>query len=340
MQVEKHKNLSDYNTFHIEAIAENFCSIENKNELLEVLSNKPSPIKFLGGGSNVLITQNVGGLIIQNKIKGITIIEENKDFVHVCFGSGEIWHECVEWAVNHGYGGIENLSLIPGTIGAAPMQNIGAYGVELKDVFVSLQAIHLHTLEENTFSNEACEFGYRESVFKHELKDQYFILSVTLALRKSPLIQIDYGSIRDELLKAECNDPTIKDVSKAVIRIRQSKLPDPHEIGNAGSFFKNPVVSISHWKKLLESNPNIPFYEVAEGYKIPAAWLIEHCGPDEVRSWKGYRIQDYGVHQKQALVLVNYNKANGQDILALSEQIIQSVEHKFGIRLHREVNIW
>ncbi len=242
--------------------------------------------------------------------------------------------------MDHQYGGIENLSLIPGTIGAAPIQNIGAYGVELKDVFVELAAIDLVTGEAKKFDALACKFGYRESVFKRELARRYFIVSVTLKLSKHPVCQIDYGNLRDELASIEPDKITIKDVSQAVIKIRSEKLPDPKVIGNAGSFFKNPVIDQAHYVKLKEEYPDIPSFEASNGIKIPAAWLIQHCGPSKEQSWKGYTEDGYGVHKNQALVLVNYGHAKGSDIFNLSVKIIASVEQKFGIQLEREVNIW
>jgi UDP-N-acetylmuramate dehydrogenase len=245
-----------------------------------------------------------------------------------------VWHDFVLYSIDENLGGIENLSLIPGSVGASPMQNIGAYGVEIKDVFHELEAYHIETGEVHTFDNESCQFGYRESVFKRRLKNQYIILNVTFRLSKTPSINTSYGAINDELHAMGVVNPTIKDVSNAVIRIRQSKLPNPAEIGNAGSFFKNPVVANTHVDKLKERHPNMPVYPIDENSsKIPAGWLIEQDG------WKGKRFDKYGVHAKQALVLVNYGGASGTDILNLSEQIIQSIEKNFGIKLEREVNI-
>lgn len=334
MQIYENCSLVNHNTFHIEAVAEKLVRIEQEKDILTVLAFNQS-LNILGGGSNILFTKNPAGVVCLNQLKGITILEENNDFVRVEFGSGEVWHDCVLWAIDRGYGGIENLSLIPGTIGAAPLQNIGAYGVELKDVFYSLNAIHRSTLEHHTFSKEQCNFGYRESVFKHALKNQYFITSVTLELSKKPVIRTDYGSILDELKAMHCHEPySIKQVSDAVIRIRSSKLPDPKDIGNAGSFFKNPVISQEHFNQLKNTFHNMPSYPAPDGVKIPAAWLIEQCG------WKGFKEGNYGVHPKQALVLVNYGGSSGEQLYHLSERIIQSVLDKFQITLHREVNVW
>ena len=337
MQFELNKPLKNFNTFHIEAHAEKLICIEDEASLLETVAfAKKEKINthFIGGGSNILLTKNVQGIVVINQLKGIKIIQENEEFVMVNFSSGENWHECVLWAVEHNYGGIENLSLIPGTIGASPIQNIGAYGVELKDVFHSLEAIHLTSFEKKIFTLEECQFGYRDSIFKQQEKGNWFILNVTLQLTKNPVCNINYGNIKDELLKMNIEHPSIQDVSKAVIQIRSSKLPNPVEIGNAGSFFKNPIVSHSHFEEMKSLYPEIPFFTVSNGVKIPAAWLIEK------NNWKGFKEGDYGVHKNQALVLVNYNNAKGNDILNLSTQIITSVQQAFNITLEREVNIW
>lgn len=342
MQIEKNKSLLPYNTFGLEVFAEALVEIHQVSQVMELpkLIQQYSAMHILGGGSNVLLTKNVEGITIVNLIKGIEIVREDSQFVEVCFSAGEIWHECVLWCVDRQYGGIENLSLIPGTIGAAPIQNIGAYGVELKDVFVELTAIDLTTGDTRIFDRDACKFGYRESVFKKELAGKYFITAVTLKLSKQPVCLIDYGNLRDELASIEPDKLSIKDVSQAVIKIRSEKLPDPKMIGNAGSFFKNPVIGHEHFMKLKEAYPNMPSFEATNGIKIPAAWLIQHCGPSEDQSWKGYTEDGYGVHKNQALVLVNYGHATGSDIFNLSVKIIAGVEQKFGIQLEREVNIW
>jgi UDP-N-acetylmuramate dehydrogenase len=337
MQFEINKPLKDFNTFHIDAQAEKFICVDNEKSLLEVLTfakQSNTSTHFIGGGSNILLTKNIEGITILNQIKGIHIIEENEEFVLVNFSSGENWHECVLWAVSKNYGGIENLSLIPGTIGASPIQNIGAYGVELKDVFHSLEAINLTSFEKKIFTLEECNFGYRDSIFKQHEKGNWFILNVRLHLTKNPICNIHYGNIKDELLKMKVENPCIQDVSKAVINIRSSKLPNPDEIGNAGSFFKNPIVSLSHFEALKSLYPEIPHFMTTNGVKIPAAWLIEK------NNWKGFKEGDLGVHKNQALVLVNYKHAKGKDILELSSHIITSVQQTFNITLEREVNIW
>lgn len=290
---------------------------------------------FLGGGSNVLFTGNYEGLVLRNCIRGIEIVEENSDYVYLKAYSGENWHDLVMHCVAKNWGGIENLSLIPGTVGAAPMQNIGAYGVELEQVFISLEAFNLHDLRLETFTKEQCNFGYRESVFKRHLKGQYFIYSVTLRLEKHPRIHAEYGDIKQVLANRgiDAANATISDISKAVIEIRQSKLPDPKEIGNSGSFFKNPVISAEHFESLKEQYPGIKGFEQYNGVKVPAAWLIEQCG------WKGKRVGNTGSHARQALVLVNYGGATGSEVWQLAQDIIASVEAKFGVKLEPEVNI-
>lgn len=267
-------------------------------------------------------------------MKGIQIVHEDEQHVWVKFMSGEIWHECVLWCIENNLAGIENLSLIPGTIGAAPIQNIGAYGVELKDVFEELEAINLNSSSNRNFKNEECEFGYRDSVFKQSLKGKYAIVSVTLKLNKIPVFQTSYGTIQEELNKQPELPISIKRISDAVISIRQSKLPDPSQIGNAGSFFKNPIIPKHQFLNLQKQYPSIPNYPDQEQIKIPAAWLIEQC------NWKAYREEDFGVHAKQALCLVNYEKATGKQIFDLSTRIITSVQQAFNITLEREVNIW
>ncbi len=292
---------------------------------------------ILGGGSNVLLSRDYPGLVIRNNIKGREIVAENEDEVLLKVYSGENWHELVIYCVDRNWGGIENLSLIPGTVGAAPMQNIGAYGVELEQVFHSLEALDLHSFELKAFNKHACAFGYRESVFKKQLKGRYFIYSVTLKLSKKPVINASYGDILALLESQGLNADTagIKDVSEAVIQIRQSKLPDPKELGNSGSFFKNPVIKTDQFISLKKEFPEIKGYDQPESglVKVPAAWLIEQCG------WKGKRIGNTGSHVKQALVLVNYGDAKGQEIWQLAMDIIQSVKLKFGIELEPEVNI-
>jgi UDP-N-acetylmuramate dehydrogenase len=337
MNIEYNKHLLAYNTFGIDSVAEEFAQIQSEDELMEALhyANKnQTALHIIGGGSNILFVHDIKGLVLRNQLKGMQIVYEDKHVVHVKCMSGEVWHECVLWSVAKNYGGIENLSLIPGTIGAAPIQNIGAYGVELKDVFVELEAIHVHTLEKKIFTHQECAFAYRDSIFKTKEKGNYFILSVTLALSKDPICKTTYGTITKELEAMRVGLCSIKLVSEAVIRIRTSKLPNPAEIGNAGSFFKNPGITLTQYEELKMQYEDMPAYDTAKGKKIPAAWLIEMCG------WKGYRENDFGVHKKQALVLVNYDHAKGSDILMLSEKIIASVQEKFSIQLEREVNVW
>jgi UDP-N-acetylmuramate dehydrogenase len=293
------------------------------------------PIPILCGGSNLLLTKDFDGLILKNEIKGIKIVEEKENEVLVKVGGGENWHQFVLWAIAQNYGGIENLSLIPGTIGAAPIQNIGAYGVELKDVFEKLEAVNLTSKRKKTFQKSDCAFGYRESVFKKALKGKYFITAVYLKLSKNKhQLNTNYGAIKAVLEKESIAQPTIKAISDAVIAIRSSKLPDPAVLGNSGSFFKNPEISLHQFKQLQQTFPNIVFYELPnEMIKVPAGWLIEQCG------WKGKKVGNTGAHAQQALVLVNYGDATGAEVKRLAYQIIDSVEDKFGIRLHPEVNI-
>ena len=290
---------------------------------------------FLGGGSNVLLCNDYAGLVIRNAIKGKQIVHEDDDHVFLKVYSGESWHETVMYCVERNWGGIENLSLIPGTVGAAPMQNIGAYGVELENVFDHLEAFNLLSFELETFSKSQCAIGYRESVFKRQLKGQYFIYSVTFKLNKKPSIHADYGDIQAMLNEKGLSAETagIKDVSDAVIHIRQSKLPDPKVLGNSGSFFKNPQITIEHFEALKIQFPDIKGYPQNDGMKVPAGWLIEQC------EWKGKRVGNTGSHAKQALVLVNYGGATGSEIYQLAQDIIQSVEDKFSIHLEPEVNI-
>jgi UDP-N-acetylmuramate dehydrogenase len=289
---------------------------------------------ILGGGSNILFTKDVQGWVLKNEIKGIRVVQEDEETVWVEAGAGEPWHGLVLHCIEQGWGGLENLSLIPGNTGASPMQNIGAYGVEIKDVFDSLEAWHLQDRAWVRFTGTDCRFGYRESVFKRALKDQFIIASVTYRLRKKPVLHLEYGAIREELERAGVQEPTIKDVSDAVIRIRSSKLPDPARIGNAGRFFKNPEVGSDQFEALRLQWPGIVGYPLPGGHvKLAAGWLIEKAG------WKGFRSGDAGCHDKQALVLVNYGHASGSAIYDLSENILQDVHTKFGVTLEREVNI-
>lgn len=343
MNVLQNQSLLPYNTFHINQAARYLLVVHSVQELFEALDPEHvqgQAIRIIGGGSNILLTKDVEGLVLLNRIKGIDVIRETATDVTIRFAAGENWHDCVMWCVERGYGGIENLSLIPGTIGAAPIQNIGAYGAELKDVFLELEALAISTRETTRFSNAECAFGYRNSIFKQAASGKFVILSVTLQLSKHPVLNTAYGNIRQELDEMGKTNPTLKDVSDAVIRIRRRKLPDPAVVGNAGSFFKNPVISRQQFETLQAQYPDIPFYPSGEAIKVPAAWLIEHTHPENAASWKGYREQDYGVHPMQALCLVNYANASGSEIFALSERIITSVQHAFNISLEREVNIW
>ncbi|WP_411767877.1 UDP-N-acetylmuramate dehydrogenase [Winogradskyella sp. A3E31] len=336
MNATKNVSLKPYNTFGIDVSSKQFCSISTVEELKEVISTHPKDELFiLGGGSNILLTRDVNALVLHINIKGITIISETENTITVEVSAGENWHEFVLFCIDNNYGGVENLSLIPGNVGTAPMQNIGAYGVELKDVFESCKALDIASLEEKTFNKEDCNFGYRESVFKRQLKSKYILTSVRFRLtKKDHKLNVDYGAIRDELSKMNVNNPTIKDISNAVIAIRQSKLPDPKEIGNSGSFFKNPVVSVEKFNQLKSNFPNIPSYKISDQeVKVPAGWLIETAG------FKGKTFGNYGVHKKQALVLVNYGGADGQDIYNLAKLIKKTVFRLFNIEIETEVNI-
>jgi len=336
MEFQHHVSLKPYNTFGLDVKADLFCELNSLSDLKQALAeNTLDRFLILGGGSNVLLSEDYHGLVMRNAIKGIELQSENESELLLKAYSGENWHELVQYCVQRNWGGIENLSLIPGTVGAAPMQNIGAYGVELEQVFHSLEAFNLHTFELETFNKEACAFGYRESVFKRRLKGQYFIYSVTFRLEKQARINASYGDIMALLEAKGLNAVTagIQDVSEAVIQIRQSKLPDPAQLGNSGSFFKNPVISAEHFLSLKRDNPGIKGFDQPNGVKVPAAWLIEQCG------WKGKRIGNTGSHEKQALVLVNYGGAKGEEIWRLAQDIIESVHHKFGIALEPEVNV-
>lgn len=337
MQITSNISLKLLNTFGIEVKAKYFTeiqSLENIIELLETKEYKNNARLILGGGSNLLLTKDVDALVIKNNLKGISIVKETDDTVWVKCAAGEVWHEIVMWCIEHNYGGLENLSLIPGCTGASPMQNIGAYGVEIKDTFYELDAIHLETGKQQLFSKSDCEFGYRESVFKHQLKNQFIITSVTFQLSKNPTFRIEYGAIKQELEAMHISELSIKAISQAVINIRSSKLPNPKEIGNAGSFFKNPEVSTETYLKLKQEFPNLVAYPLENSnYKLAAGWLIEQSG------LKGLQIGDAGVHKLQALVLVNYGKATGKEIYDLSTLVLETVNAKFGVTLEREVNI-
>jgi len=333
--ISNNQDLKAFNTFGISVSAAHFATFSSIEELKYLIRQFPNEeLLILGGGSNVLFTKDYAGLVLRNELKGFEIVDRTLDSVIVKSGAGEDWHEFVLNCIDAGLAGLENLSLIPGSVGASPMQNIGAYGVEIKDVFHSLDAYHLVSGEIHTFDAKHCEFGYRESVFKRKLKGQYVILSVSFKLSSNANLNTSYGAIESELNKMEIVNPSIKDISNAVIAIRSSKLPDPKLIGNAGSFFKNPVVDQEIVDKILKNYPDAPNYPAQTGKrKLAAGWLIEQAG------WKGKTLGNYGVHKLQALVLVNYGGATGKQIWDLSGDIISSIEAKFGVILEREVNI-
>ncbi len=336
MTVQKDISLKPYNTFGIDANARYFCEINSLEDLREALRAKEYPDKFIiSGGSNMLITRNIDALVLHINLKGIELVTEDEDYVILKVMAGENWHDMVLWTLDQGYGGLENMSLIPGNTGTAPIQNIGAYGVELKDTFVSCQAMKIEDRSIQEFSKKDCQFGYRDSYFKNEGHGKYIIVSVNFRLTKqNHRLNTSYGSIEQELIAKGIKNPSIKDISDAVVAIRKSKLPDPKELGNSGSFFKNPVLSAKKFSNFLKQCPEAPYYEVAENaIKVPAGWLIERCG------FKGKRFGNVGVHAKQALVLVNYGGGTGQEVLDLANNIIHAVHKKFGIEITPEVNI-
>lgn len=337
MQLQQNISLKPYNTFGIDVQAEYLATLTSAEQLPELSGNNELPPQkhIIGGGSNILLTHPVAGFTILNRTKGIEKIRENEQHVWLKVSSGEVWHELVMYTIANNWSGIENLALIPGTVGAAPMQNIGAYGVEVKETVESVTAWHWEQKELLNFSNSECRFGYRDSIFKHELKGLVFITEVTLKLNKEHHYNTSYGAIQQELDKMGIEQLSAKAIADAVIAIRSSKLPDPKVIGNAGSFFKNPAISIEQFNTLKAEHENIPSYPVDEHtVKVPAGWLIEQSG------LKGLRRGSTGVHEKQALVLVNYGNANGTDVYNLSEEILETVQNKFGILLEREVQIW
>ncbi|MCC6690841.1 MAG: UDP-N-acetylmuramate dehydrogenase [Bacteroidia bacterium] len=336
MDILENSSLKDFNTFHIDVSARFFCQFNTVENLKEVLSEKKTENYdrlILGGGSNLLLTKNFDGLVLRNNIRGISITNEDKDHVYINVGGGEVWHQFVMYCIENNYAGIENLSLIPGSVGAGPLQNIGAYGVELKDVFYELEALHIRNKTKKTFSNAECKFAYRDSVFKNEEKGKYVITSATFRLNKQAKFNTAYGAIQKELEAMGIKELSIKDVSRAVINIRRSKLPDPTKIGNAGSFFKNPEVPKEKYEDLKKIFPDIVAYPQVNNVKLAAGWLIEQCG------WKGKTFGDAGVHKNQSLVLVNYGNAKGEEIYNLSQRIIDSVFERFQLVLEREVNI-
>lgn len=334
--ISENTNIKPFNTFGIDVNASYFGTFSNVEELSPILKKyADKELLVLGGGSNVLFTKNqFDGLVLVNEIKGFEVVEESDSYAVVRVGAGEVWHEFVLKCIENGFGGVENLSLIPGSVGASPMQNIGAYGVEIKDVFEKLEAYQISTGEIHTFTKEQCKFGYRESVFKRDLRNQYIITAVNFRLTKNAAVNTSYGVIEAELAKMGVSTPTIKDVSNAVIAIRSSKLPNPKEIGNAGSFFKNPVVPNSILENIQKEYPTVPNYPAEDGFvKLAAGWLIEQAG------WKGKTFGHFGVHKLQALVLVNYGGATGPEIYDLSTNLIADVKAKFAVELEREVNI-
>jgi len=338
IHIKENISLKPYNTFGIDVNARHFVEIQSKEQFQELIQSaiyQNNHSLILGGGSNILFTKDFEGIIIQNTLKGIEVVDETDHLINVKAQAGENWHQFVMYCVQHNYGGIENLSLIPGTVGAAPMQNIGAYGVEMKEVVKEVEVIDLKNGATRVVSNEECQFGYRESVFKHQWREKFFISSVTLTLTKNKHhLNVSYGAIQDTLKQMNIIDPSIQSISDAVIHIRQSKLPDPSLIGNAGSFFKNPSVTKIHYDQLKKDYPSLPGYASENQLvKVPAGWLIEQCG------WKGKRFNDAGVHAHQALVLVNYGHARGEEILQLASHIQSSVKEKFNIDLSTEVNI-
>jgi UDP-N-acetylmuramate dehydrogenase len=336
MEIYSNFSLKNYNTFGIEAKAKKFVAVHSLAELTSVLRQNNSENTFiLGGGSNMLLTQDIKALVIHIDLKGKRVIDENEDYAWVESQAGENWHEFVLWTIDQNFGGLENMSLIPGNVGATPVQNIGAYGTEIKDTFVSCTALTSLNLELKTFTKEDCRFGYRESIFKNEVKDQYIITSVVFKLTKqNHNINTSYGDITNELAKNKITIPNLKDVSDAVVAIRKSKLPDPKELGNSGSFFKNPILLKTDFKKIQQQFPQMKYYEVSETeIKVPAGWLIEEAG------LKGKRFGDAGIHKNQALVLVNYGKATGQEILNVSKHIQKTIFTKFGIHIEAEVNV-
>ena len=334
MNIEENISLKNYNTFGIDVTAKRFICIDSVYQLQELLKVEKD-IFLISGGSNMLLTKDIEKLVVHIDIKGVSIDHENENEVFLTVNAGENWHEFVLWCVDNNYGGLENLSLIPGNVGTCPIQNIGAYGVEVKDTITKVEALHIETGKLVQFSNEECKFGYRNSIFKNEVKGKYIITSVSFKLTKqNHNFNTSYGAIETELTSKNIAKPNLKNISDAVIAIRKSKLPDPKEIGNSGSFFKNPVITKAHFLTLQKTYPEIPSYIVSENQvKVPAGWLIEKAG------FKGKRFGDFGVHKKQALVLVNYNNATGKDIYNLAETIQKKIKSKFEIKLEIEVNV-
>jgi len=336
-EIKENFSLHSFNTFHIDSVVRYFTEVNSVEKLRELIFSgrlDENPLMVLGGGSNLLFTGNFKGIVVHLINRGIEIVSRNEDSVIVKVEAGEIWHDFVTYCVNQGFGGLENLSLIPGNVGSCPIQNIGAYGVEVKDSILSVDAVDLQTGELLVFSKEECRFGYRDSIFKRDLKGKFVICSVTFELKLNPVVHLEYGAIKQELSGMGIENPTIADVSKAVCAIRHSKLPDPKLLGNAGSFFKNPTIDLKFAEKLAETFPKMVSYQAGDDkVKLAAGWLIEQCG------WKGFREGDAGVHENQALVLVNYGNATGSNILTLAHRIQNSVYERFGVKLEMEVNV-
>ena len=336
MNVQENISLKRLNSFGIDVSTKFFVEVSSDEDVQEFVAEQKfegMPVLVLGGGSNILLTDNFAGVALKVDFRGIDLERQDESHFYVKAGAGENWHELVMHCVENNYAGIENLSLIPGNVGAAPMQNIGAYGVELKEVFSELTAIDLKSGELRKFSGDECGFGYRDSIFKNDAKGKYLITSVTLRLNKTPTLNTSYGTLEEELEIMAVEQVDIKSISQAVINIRSSKLPDPNELGNAGSFFKNPVIGKEAYTSLKIKYPGIISYPAGEKFKLAAAWLIDHCG------WKGKRVGETGVHEKHALVLANYGNASGGEIYNLSQKILDSVKSKFNITLEREVNV-
>ena len=341
MNIQQNISLKSYNTFGISVYAKRFISVTSVYELQQLLKIEKD-VFLISGGSNMLLTKDIEKLVVHIDIKGISIDQENNDAVYITVNAGEDWHEFVLWCVSENYGGLENLSLIPGNVGTCPIQNIGAYGAEVKDTITKVETLNIETGKMVQFSNAACKFGYRNSIFKNDVKGKYIITSVSFQLTKNTHnLNSSYGAIESELASKKIKNPTLRDISEAVIAIRKSKLPDPKEIGNSGSFFKNPVIQKSHFLNLQQKHPNIPSYPVISSdtkksdteVKVPAGWLIEQAG------FKGKRFGEFGIHEKQALVLVNYGNASGKEIYLLAEKIQKSIFKKFEISLEIEVNV-
>jgi UDP-N-acetylmuramate dehydrogenase len=337
LKISHNISLKKYNTFGIDVVAKDFVTATSINELQKILKLKPKDLFVLGGGSNMLLTKDINDfLVVHLNIKGKEIIDENPDFVFIKANAGENWHNFILWCIEKNYGGLENMSLIPGNIGTSPIQNIGAYGKELKDNFINCEAIEIETGIIKTFSKNDCEFNYRNSIFKNKLKGKYIITSVTFKLtKKNHILNTGYGVIEKELENKKILSPSIKDISNAIIAIRKSKLPDPKKLGNSGSFFKNPVINQQEFETFIAKFPEAPNYRVSDNeIKIPAGWLIEQAG------YKGKKYGDAGVHEKQALVLVNHGNATGKEIWDLAMMIKITVKDMFGISINPEVNVY